>query len=457
MVFNDLPPFWPHPPEDRSVNHPLVARRRFLALCGALAGVAVARPALAAPLAVRSVTEFGVKVNTSADQGRALQKALDSAAISGETLYLPAGTYRTSALKAANGTRLAGAPGVSRLVSTGDDVLLSGGDGLVLDGLAFEGGGLSATGGIVRIRDCLVTSAPGNAIALSGVSGEVSGCTIAKAGKAALFALDSVGLRIEGNTVSDAADNGILVWRSGPGTDGTLVSGNRISGIGMKSGGSGQYGNGINIFRAGNVIVANNRISGCAYSAVRGNAASNLQVLGNNCSGLGEVAIFVEFAFQGAVVANNLVEDAAVGISITNFKEGGRLAVVQGNLIRNLRISLPPGTDPGTGGIGIVVEADSTVSGNVVEGAPSAGIRLGYGPYLRNANVTGNVVRDAGIGIGVSLVEGAGSAVIADNLISGARVGAIVGLAWEKPLTGDLLAPGARVDPRLTLSGNRAP
>ncbi len=115
-----------------------------------------------------------------------------------------------------------------------------------------------------------------------------------------------------------------------------------------------------------------------------------------------------------------------------------------------------PAPIPGTGGIGIVVEADSTVSGNVVEGAPSAGIRLGYGPYLRDVSVTGNVVRNAGIGIGVSLVEGAGSAVIADNLISGARDGAIVGLAWEKPLTGDLLAPGARIDPRLTLNGNRA-
>jgi uncharacterized secreted repeat protein (TIGR03808 family) len=437
-------------------------RRHFLALGGALAGVAalpaVLRPALAAPLALRSVTEFGVKPGASVDQTRALQKALDAAGVSGETLYLPAGTYRTGALIAANCVRLVGARGDSRLVSTGADVLLSGGDGLGLDGLAFEGGGIDVKSGSgVRIRDCVVTGAPGNGIVLSGVSGEVSGCTIARAGKAALFALDSKGLRIEGNRVEDAADNGLLVWRSAPGPDGTLVTGNHITGIGMKSGGSGQYGNGINIFRAGNVIVANNRISGCAYSAVRGNAASNLQVLGNNCSGMGEVAIFVEFGFEGAVVANNLVEDAAVGVCITNFREGGRLAVVQGNLVRNLKNSLPPGNDPGAAsGVGIVVEADSTVSGNVVEGAPNAGIRLGYGPYLRNVNVTGNLVRDTGIGIGVSLVKGAGSALIANNLISGAKIGAIVGLAWEKPSTGDLLAPDAKVDARLTLSGNRS-
>src|SRR5436309_2887425 len=36
-------------------------------------------------------------------------------------------------------------------------------------------------------------------------------------------------------------------------------------------GGSGQYGNAVNIFRAGNVIVRGNRIRNAAFSAVRGN------------------------------------------------------------------------------------------------------------------------------------------------------------------------------------------
>jgi putative cofactor-binding repeat protein len=51
---------------------------------------------------------------------------------------------------------------------------------------------------------------------------------------------------------------------------------------------------------------------------------------------LGEVGLYAEFAFEGAVIANNLVDEGATGISVTNFNEGGRLAVVQGNLIRNL-------------------------------------------------------------------------------------------------------------------------
>ena len=34
---------------------------------------------------------------------------------------------------------------------------------------------------------------------------------------------------------------------------------------------------------------------------------------------------------------------AAIGIAVTNFNQGGRLAVVQGNLIRNLSNKRPAG------------------------------------------------------------------------------------------------------------------
>src|SRR5205814_1615437 len=84
--------------------------------------------------------------------------------------------------------------------------------------------------------------------------------------------------------------------------------------------------------------------------------------------------LYAEFGFEGALIASNTVDGAAIGISVTNFNEGGRLAVVQGNLVRNLLPRRPGGTDPGDGaGIGIYVEADSAVSGNVVENAPTAG------------------------------------------------------------------------------------
>ena len=74
----------------------------------------------------------------------------------------------------------------------------------------------------------------------------------------------------------------------------------------------------------------------------------------------GEVALYAEFGFEGAIIADNSVDGAAIGVSVTNFNEGGRLAVVQGNIIRNLKPQRPAGTDPGdSAGVGISVEADT--------------------------------------------------------------------------------------------------
>jgi uncharacterized secreted repeat protein (TIGR03808 family) len=234
------------------------------------------------------------------------------------------------------------------------------------------------------------------------------------------------------------------------------VTDNRIETIQNRSGGSGQYGNAVNVFRAGNVTVRGNRIRDCAFTAVRGNAASNIQIEGNNISNMGEVALYSEFGFEGALIANNVVDGAAIGISVTNFNEGGRLAVVQGNLIRNLLLRRPAGTDPGDGaGIGIAVEADAAVSGNVVEGAPYAGMVLGFGHYLRDVAATGNVIRKADIGIAVSVAIGAGTALIANNVIAETLRGAIVGMDRKTVMTGDLMKSGAERYAHLSISGNR--
>src|SRR5678816_3632658 len=104
-------------------------------------------------------------------------------------------------------------------------------------------------------------------------------------------------------------------------------------------------------------------------------------------------------------IRDSTIDGAAIGIAVTNFNEGGRLAVVQGNLIRNLLPKRPVGTDPN----------DSAGIGIGVENAPTAGIAVGWGQYLRDISVTGNVVRSAGVGISVSVSPGAGSAVIAAN------------------------------------------
>jgi uncharacterized secreted repeat protein (TIGR03808 family) len=236
------------------------------------------------------------------------------------------------------------------------------------------------------------------------------------------------------------------------------VAENRITTIRNDSGGARQYGNAVNVFRAGNELVRSNQIRDCAFSAVRGNAASNIQIEGNNVSRVGEVALYSEFGFEGALIANNTVDGAAIGISVTNFNEGGRLAVVAGNIIRNLLPQRPNGTAPNDGaGIGIAVEADTAVTGNVVENAPKTGLALGYGQYLQHVAATGNVIRRADIGIGVSVTRGAGAALIANNLIAEFGRGAILGMDRGRIATADLIKGGIERYAHLTLSGNRVP
>ena len=234
----------------------------------------------------------------------------------------------------------------------------------------------------------------------------------------------------------DCANNGIQVWRSQAGEDGSVVVNNRVMRIRADSGGTGQNGNGINIFRAGGVLVTGNRITDCAYSAIRGNAASDIQMIANSCARLGEVALYAEFGFEGALIASNLVDTAATGITVTNFNRGGRLAVVQGNLMRNLfRREQEPEDKRGHG---ITVEADASVTGNTIENAPTAGMMIGWQRWMRDVVATGNLIRACRIGIMVS-PEG-GACLLASNMISGATEGAIRAMDYSGNPTGPDLA-----------------
>ena len=410
---------------------------------------------------------FGVRPNTADDQTAALQRALEAAAATRAPLCLAPGVYQVADVVLPAGAQLYGVRGATFLSFTygASIVAASGADGITLSGLVFDGAKrpLPERRGLITVRqarglrivDCMVHASGGSGIWLEAVDGAVTGSSVIEAAKVAIFSVDARGLVISGNTIKNAGNNGIQVWRSTPGDDGTLVTGNRIETVNARDGGSGQNGNGVNVFRAGNVTVADNRISNCAFSAVRGNTASNLQIRGNSTTKLGEVALYAEFGFEGAVIANNTVDGAATGVSITNFNEGGRLAVCQGNLVRNLFVRGDPKTDTEARGVGIAVEADTAVTGNVVEGAPVAGIWLGWKQYLRDVSVTGNVIRSSPIGIAVSVSPGAGSALVADNLIAGASTGAVVGMDGLKAVTGDLSGENSPRYAQLTISGNR--
>jgi uncharacterized secreted repeat protein (TIGR03808 family) len=83
------------------------------------------------------------------------------------------------------------------------------------------------------------------------------------------------------------------------------------------------------------------------------------------------------------------------------------------------------------------------------------GIAAGWGQYLRDVTVNANVIRGGDYGIAVSVAPGAGATVIADNMISGARLAAVVGMEWKKPVTGDLAKDGAERYAQLPVAGNQ--
>ncbi|MEQ1696784.1 MAG: TIGR03808 family TAT-translocated repetitive protein [Hyphomicrobiaceae bacterium] len=422
---------------------------------GLAAGTARAAEAAGAVLLV---------ANTEADQTATLQAAIDDAAARGVPVELPAGVIKTGALTLRPGSVISGAGRLTRLqfIGTGAVFTAKACPGVSVSRLAIDGSmrPLGAAAALVVLDECadleirsvVVSNSSGNGIAITGSTGRVVGCSVSKVAQAGIFAIDST-LMISGNAVSGCGNNGVLVWRSKAAEDGSQVVNNTIAAIRADAGGTGENGNGINVFRAGSVQVSGNRITDCAYSAVRGNAASNISMTGNTCQRIGEVALYCEFGFQGAVIANNIVDGAATGVSVTNFNEGGRLAVVQGNLIRNLaRREQEPEDKRGEG---IAVEADTLVSGNTIEGAPTCGILLGWGRHMRDVSATGNVIRGCRIGIMVSSDSSAGSALVSGNLISGASDGAI--RAHEKGRAfGADLAKGAPTTGRVTIAGNSA-
>ena len=455
----------------------MISKRRLLA--GLVATVSTT--AFACPVAARSpaiasgelrgsidASEHGVTPNGGGTSRRSLERLLADAARRNMPVYLPPGDYRMSGLILPDATRLIGISGATRLVHSGSGPLLraEGARRIELSGLVIDGADRVLGGdapALVHFRgvtdlvieNCDLVNTGGTALHLEGCGGRIGKNRISSATEYGLYAVNSADLSITDNNVSDCGNGGLLIHRWEKGKDGTIVSGNRILRTGAGNGGTGQYGNAINLYRADDVIVSGNHISDSAFSAIRANSASNAMITGNHCTLSGETAIYAEFSFEGAMISGNLVDGAANGISVVNFNEGGRLATVANNIVRNLRLVGPYTVEDPIFGVGISAEADTAVTGNVVENAPYSGLAFGFGPYLRNVTATGNIVRDAGVGCVVTVVEGAGDAIIANNIFQGARRGAIVGYRWREASTGDLAKGGAERFAHLTIEGNR--
>lgn len=420
-----------------------LSRRHFAAGLAALPLLPVARAFGAEPL----------RLVEGIDQTAAIQRAIDAS----DVVQLPAGRFFAENLRLRGGTRLIGRAGATELI--GSTILSLDGthavriSGLTLTGLRSSGDAplIAAVEATDLDIDSMVLNTAGVGIDAHRSGGRIANCRFYDFGDAAIHSLDSNGFTITDCFVARCGNAAFRIWGATPRHDGSILRANRIRDIRWDDGGNGQNGNGINVFRADGVIVADNQFDNCAFTAIRLNATSNTLVRGNVCRDSGEVAIFSEFGFSGSVIADNLIDGAAAGISMTNLDSGGHLASCTGNIVRNI---LPRSTvNPDTVPYGIAAEADAVISGNVVDTVPGIGIAAGYGPYLRNVVISSNVVRNARIGIGVSIAEGAGAVHIADNLVAGADT-AIAGLAWDRIVEPDLTVKSAR-SANVTAANNR--
>ncbi len=445
-----------------------------LALAGAAQPAAAAEPLLTQTRLRGGIdaSEFGVRPNATDDQSAIFQRMIDEASRRDLPIALPPGSYPLSNIRLPARTRLSGVPGATRIRYTGRGFLFraENTERVDLDGLHVDGENrwLSDDSealielrqpGEISVIGCEILGAGKTALQTEGASGILRDNRVSGAAAIGLFARQSSGLAITANHVENCGDGGILVHRWEEEDDGTRVLANTVVKIGAASGGTGQNGNGINVFRARNVTIGDNLVSDCAFSAIRGNAASGMIARGNQCLRSGETALYAEFGTTSSIISGNLIDGAANGISVVNFDSGGRLSTVSGNIVRNLSASGPYPPDSGGFGLGISVEADTAVTGNVVEGAARFGMLIGWGPYLRSVSVGGNVVRECQVGLAVTVVEDAGDALISGNLFDHVPDGAIVGYRWLERATGDLAGMseaeiGAR-HAHLTINRNR--
>jgi putative cofactor-binding repeat protein len=165
--------------------------------------------------------------------------------------------------------------------------------------------------------------------------------------------------------------------------------------------------------------IADCDVSGCRNTTLVAEDPRGLEVTRNRIHDCGDIGIRVHRSNVGetgsALIAENVIDRVATGIAVDG-EVGARLAVVQANLIRNLFFRKT--VDPR--GNGIAIDADSVVTGNVIENVPGFGIVAGRARHLRDVSVTDNIVRKAYIGVGIPAHRPSGSARISGNLISGA-------------------------------------
>ncbi len=369
------------------------------------------------------------------DRSIELQAAINRAAAAGRPLYIRAGRYEVSNIRLPDRARLVGVPGETQLVYSGGGRFLysDGAHALSLEGLTLDGANRALSDeedgllSLVFVEDLdvsrlVVQGSVGHGVALTRVGGCVRNCQISGASGAGIISTEGKALAISENAVSDCARGGIHLQRWTVGDDGSTLRDNRIDRVGD--------------------------------AGIRLSSAGGVRVSENNLRNIDGPAIIADAMSAGTSVSGNTIDGAGLGVALLGG-EGEGLSLVEGNTIRNLADQIDAKMIAGRApGVGIHIETHGSVIGNVVEAAPHLGLSLGWGAALGNVVASGNVVRNAGVGVGVSVLASGQSTVITGNLLLDVPAGAVRGTRFSEFATDDLTRVGAAW-PGLTVGENR--
>jgi uncharacterized secreted repeat protein (TIGR03808 family) len=387
-----------------------------------------------------------------------LQALIDKAAKGNGIVSLAAGIFTTDTLSIDSTLKIEGVKGQTTLQSSdGSPILeiknaanvsLSGmvfdSNNLIPDGKAGGAGGTSDDEAKFQVKafqcadilieNCIFRNAKTSGLGLDACTGRVIGNQFYDIDQAALLAgrfsgeYRFRGLEISGNHIHNIGNNGIVIEHAATTSedDSSIVTNNIIDGVRSQNG-TGQHGNGIYIFASDNVIVNNNRISNTDYSGIRNTSSKQVIINSNMISRSSEVAIFIEYAFEAAVVDGNIVDQSFRGIEMSGG-EGilGFNGICSNNIVRNTnRVTVNVGAGKH---IGINVTAINTIAiGNIVETVgenefgPGIGILFQDWSSSHSHAVRDNMIKNAPYGIGVILGEGATVISALGNSIAGAK------------------------------------
>ncbi|MEW6642966.1 MAG: TIGR03808 family TAT-translocated repetitive protein [Pseudomonadota bacterium] len=412
--------------------------------------------------------DYGMVAGTGTDQTANFQAAINAAQTQGLPLFIPAGSYSITTVNITAPIEIYSAAGNAVIQgyqrSPTINVAPSGSAAsfgpVYLHDLTVTGQFQSYPAGLTNPALISVTNVSGAAIERCSLlqsgshgiyldqctGGVIKDCTVSQPAQFGIYSVDNNGgLLIDNNRVLYAGNNGIYIQRSSASGDQSIISNNLIGFTSANAGGTGPYGNGVIVYLSDFVKVQGNMIYSSAFSAIRFNGSSFAEVTGNQCYSSSEVAIRIEAAqsntpFFGGIVANNIVDTAGTGISISNSNNGARETIITGNQVYSCSNNSFPGYQ--TWGTGIWAEADVVVNDNIVDNCADWGIVIyptnngSLGTQKISAQAMNNTIKNCSGGIGFYQADTTyGRAFVGGNVVNGftttAKYAAIVPITYN--------------------------